>query len=224
MNFVKVFTSLMLLSFCCGAEQESPRPALVDNERVLIERIKQVAGWDKKGFVVRINEVPGDFLSRLEKDSFPERLPDEEQETFWKIVIRRYAEAYEKAQRQANDRNQPGPANFCKQIQDLFAKRLEMRGGGSVSWEMWMYLPGYVEWVLGHIESGKSQPMSNEELLKTWMGSHPFDLNPDSSTEKRLAEVITELRRIEAKLPPTQAQFLRSEFYRFFLKETPSPN
>lgn len=178
----------------------------------------------QSGFVTRINEVPADFLLMLEEDSYPERLAEEEQATYWKVVIRRYAEAYEKTQMQANDRNHSIPARLRKQIQDLFAKRLEMRGGGSISWGRWMYLPGYLEWVLGHIESGKSQPMSDKELSKTWMGSHPFDLNPDSSTEKRLTEVITELKRTEAKLPTTQAQFLRSEFYRFFLKETPSSN
>ena len=212
----------MLLSFCCGAEQESPRPALVDNERVLIERIKQVAGWDKKGFVVRINEVPGDFLSRLEKDSFPERLPDEEQATFWKIVIRRYAEAYEKAQKQANDRNQPGAAKLRKQIQDLFAKRLEMRGGGSVSWEMWMYLPGYVEWILGHMDSGGDRSPSDQQLMRETLASYPLDLNPDAENKERVARVIADLKQIESKLAAPQAHYLRNEFVRFFKKETPS--
>lgn len=87
-----------------------------------------------------------------------------------------------------------------------------------------MYLPGYVEWILGHINSEAELPPTDQELLKTSLASYPFDMNPASESEKALQGVISDLKKIEAKLPSKQAAFLRAEFHRFFSKEIPSAN
>lgn len=204
--------------------QAADKPQLLDNERAFADRIKKVCGWNDQGFVTRINEINPDFITSLEAESDPEKVSWDHQRPFWKEIIRRYAEAYEKAQKQANDRREISATKFRTQIQDVFAKRLKLRGGGSVSWEMWMYLPGYVEWVLGHMNSQTEPSPTDQELLKTSLALYPFDMNPYSESEKALRGVISDLKKIEAKLPPKQAAFLRAEFHRFFLKEIPSAN
>lgn len=204
--------------------QAAEKPQLLNNERAFADRIKKVCGWNDQGFVTRINEIKPDFITGLEAESDPEKVSWDHQRPFWKEIIRRYAETYEMIQKQANNQQKAIAIKYRKEIQDLFAKRLELRGGGSVSWEMWMYLPGYVEWVLGHMNSQTEPPPTDEELLKTSLALYPFDMNPPSESEKALNGVISDLKRIEAKLPPKQAAFLRAEFHRFFLKEIPSAN
>lgn len=204
--------------------QAADKPQLLDNERAFADRIKKVCGWNDQGFVTRINEINPDFITSLEAESDPEKVSWDHQRPFWKEIIRRYAEAYEKAQKQANDRREISATKFRTQIQDVFAKRLKLRGGGSVSWEMWMYLPGYVEWVLGHMNSQTEPSPTDQELLKTSLALYPFDMNPSSESEKALRGVISDLKKIEAKLPSKEAAFLRAEFHRFFLKEIPSAN
>jgi hypothetical protein len=204
--------------------QAAEKPQLLNNERAFADRIKKVCGWNDQGFVTRINEIKPDFITGLEAESDPEKVSWDHQRPFWKEIIRRYAKTYEKAQKQVNDQQRIAASKYRKEIQDLFAKRLELRGGGSVSWEMWMYLPGYVEWVLGHMNSQTEPPPTDEELLKTSLALYPFDMNPSSESEKALKGVISDLKRIEAKLPQKQAAFLRAEFHRFFLKEIPSAN
>lgn len=197
---------------------------LLDNKQAFADRIKKVCGWNDQGFVTRINEIKPDFIAGLEAESDPEKVSWDHQRPFWKEIIRRYAETYEVIQKQANNQQKAIAIKYRKEIQDLFAKRLELRGGGSVSWEMWMYLPGYVEWVLGHMNSQTEPPPTDAELLKTSLALYPFDMNPSSESEKALKGVISDLKKIEAKLPPKQAAFLRAEFHRFFLKEIPSAN
>jgi hypothetical protein len=204
--------------------QAAEKPQLLNNERAFADRIKKVCGWNDQGFVTRINEIKPDFITGLEAESDPEKVSWDHQRPFWKEIIRRYAETYEMIQKQANNQQKAIAIKYRKEIQDLFAKRLELRGGGSVSWEMWMYLPGYVEWVLGHMNSQTEPPPTDEELLKTSLALYPFDMNPSSESEKALKGVISDLKRIEAKLPQKQAAFLRAEFHRFFLKEIPSAN
>jgi len=197
---------------------------LLDNEKAFADRIKKACGWNDQGFVSRINEINPDFFASLEAESNPQKVVWDQQRPFWKEIIRRYADTYEMLQKQANDRRVISAAKFRSQIQDLFAKRLKLRGGGSVSWEMWMYLPGYVEWILGHISSETELPPTDQELLKTSLASYPFDMNPAAESEKALQGVISDLKKIEAKLPSKQAAFLRAEFHRFFSKEISSAN
>ena len=197
---------------------------LLDNKRAFADRIRRTCGWNDQGFVTRINEINPDFFASLEAESDPEKVSWDHQRPFWKEIIRRYAETYEMIQKQANNQQKAIAIKYRKEVQDLFAKRLELRGGGSVSWEMWMYLPGYVEWVLGHMNSQTEPSPTDQELLKTSLALYPFDINPSSENEKALKGVISDLKKIEAKLPPKQAAFLRAEFHRFFLKEIPSAN
>ena len=195
---------------------------LLDNKQAFAERIKKVCGWDDQGFVTRINEIKPDFITSLEAESDPEKVSWDHQRPFWKEIIRRYAGTYEMIQKQANNQQKAIAIKYRKEIQDLFAKRLELRGGGSVSWEMWMYLPGYVEWILGHINTESDRSPTDQELLQASLASFPFEMNP--GTEKAVKGVISDLKRIEGKLPPKQAVFLRAEFHRFFSKEIPSAN
>lgn len=198
------------------------RPQLLDNDRAFVDRIKKVCGWNDQGFVTRINEISPDFINGLEAESDPEKVSWDHQRPFWKEIIRRYAETYEKVQKRVNDQQKIVAAKYRKEIQDLFAKRLELRGGGSVSWEMWMYLPGYVEWILGHINTQSEQSPTDQELLQSSLTSCPYETN--SGTEKAIKVVISNLKDIETKLPAKQAAFLRAEFQRFFSKEIPSAN
>lgn len=216
--------SVIFLASLALPARSGEKPQLLDNERAFADRIRKTCGWNDQGFVTRINEINPDFFASLEAESDPQKVVWDQQRPFWKEIIRRYAEAYEKVQKQANDRREISAAKFRTQIQDVFAKRLKLRGGGSVSWEMWMYLPGYVEWILGHINSETELPPTDQELLKTSLASYPFDMNPASESEKALQGVISDLKKIEAKLPSKQAAFLRAEFHRFFSKEIPSDN
>jgi len=202
--------------------QEGEMPQLLDNMRAFTDRIKKVCGWDDQGFVTRINEIRPDFITNLEAESDPEKVSWDHQRPFWKEIIRRYAGTYEMTQKQANTQQKAIAINYRKEIQDLFAKRLELRGGGSVSWEMGMYIPGYVEWILGHINTESDRSPTDQELLQASLASFPFEMNP--GTEKAVKGVISDLKRIEGKLPKKQAAFLRAEFHRFFSKEIPSAN
>jgi hypothetical protein len=216
------FAGLLSLAAMASPLHGGERLQLLDNERAFADRIKKVCGWGDQGFITRINEIRPDFITSLEAESDPEKVSWDHQRPFWKEIIRRYAETYEKIQRQANTQQKAIAINYRKEIQDLFAKRLELRGGGSVSWEMWMYLPGYVEWILGHINTESDRSPTDQELLQASLASFPFEMNPD--TEKAINGVISDLKRIEDKLPKKQALFLRAEFHRFFSKEIPSAN
>ena len=224
MTLTRIRTIVGLLSMAAMASSlnGSERPQLLDNERAFADRIKKACGWSDQGFVTRINEIKPDFITSLEAESDPEKVSWDHQRPFWKEIIRRYAETYEKIQRQANTQQKAIAINYRKEIQDLFAKRLELRGGGSVSWEMWMYLPGYVEWILGHINTESDRSPTDQELLQASLASFPFEMN--LGTEKAVKGVISDLKRIEGKLPKKQAAFLRAEFDRFFSKEIPSAN
>lgn len=217
-----LFAGLLLLATLTSHLHGGEKPQLLDNKLAFTDRIKKVCGWDDQGFVTRINEVGPDFITSLEAESDPEKVSWDHQRPFWKEIIRRYAGTYEMIQKQANNQQKAIAIKYRKEIQDLFAKRLELRGGGSVSWEMWMYLPGYVEWILGHINTESDRSPTDQELLQASLASFPFEMNPD--TEKAINGVISDLKRIEGKLPPKQAVFLRAEFHRFFSKEIPSAN
>ena len=223
-TFTRIWTIVGLLSMAAIASslQGGEKPQLLDNERAFADRIKKVCGWDDQGFVSRINEIKPDFITSLEAESDPEKVSWDHQRPFWKEIIRRYAETYEKIQRQANNQQKAIAINYRKEIQDLFAKRLELRGGGSVSWEMGMYIPGYVEWILGHINTEAERTPTDQELLQASLASFPLEMNPGA--EKAVKGVISDLKRIEGKLPKKQAAFLRAEFHRFFSKEIPSAN
>jgi hypothetical protein len=216
------FAGLLSLAAMASPLHGGERLQLLDNERAFADRIKKVCGWDDQGFVSRINEIKPDFITSLEAESDPEKVSWDHQRPFWKEIIRRYAGTYEMTQKQANTQQKAIAINYRKEIQDLFAKRLELRGGGSVSWEMWMYLPGYVEWILGHINTESDRSPTDQELLQASLASFPFEMNP--GTEKAVKGVISDLKRIEGKLPKKQAAFLRAEFHRFFSKEIPSAN
>ena len=218
------FAGLLSLAAIASSIHGGERPQLLDNERAFADQIKKVCGWDDQGFVTRINEIKPDFITSLEAESDPEKVSWDHQRPFWKEIIRRYAETYEKIQRQANNQQKIVASKYRKEIQDLFAKRHNLRGGGSVSWEMGMYIPGYVEWILGHINTVAERPPTDQELLKSSLTSYPFDVNPGAENEKVIKGVISDLKRLEGKLPPKQAAFLRAEFHRFFLKEIPSAN
>jgi hypothetical protein len=216
------FAGLLSLAVMASSLNGGERPQLLDNERAFADRIKKACGWNDQGFVTRINEIKPDFITRLEAESDAEKVSWDHQRPFWKEIIRRYAGTYEMIQKQANNQQKAIAINYRKEIQDLFAKRLELRGGGSVSWEMWMYLPGYVEWILGHINTQSEQSPTDQELLKASLASCPYEMNPGA--EKAIKGVISDLKKIEAKLAPKQAAFLRAEFHRFFSKEIPSAN
>jgi len=216
------FAGLLSLAAMASPLHGGERLQLLDNERAFADRIKKVCGWGDQGFITRINEIRPDFITSLEAESDPEKVSWDHQRPFWKEIIRRYAETYEKIQRQANTQQKAIAINYRKEIQDLFAKRLELRGGGSVSWEMGMYIPGYVEWILGHINTESDRSPTDQELLQASLASFPFEMNP--GTEKAVKGVISDLKRIEGKLPKKQAAFLRAEFHRFFSKEIPSAN
>ncbi len=216
------FAGLLSLAVMASSLNGGERPQLLDNERAFADRIKKACGWNDQGFVTRVNEIKSDFITTLEAESDPEKVSWDHQRPFWKEIIRRYAGTYEMTQKQANTQQKAIAINYRKEIQDLFAKRLELRGGGSVSWEMWMYLPGYVEWILGHINTESDRSPTDQELLQASLASFPFEMNP--GTEKAVMGVISDLKRIESKLPPKQAAFLRIEFQRFFLNKIPSAN
>lgn len=217
-----LLAGLLLLATLTSHLQGGEKPQFLDNKLAFTDRIKRVCGWDDQGFVTRINEVRPDFITSLEAESDPEKVSWDHQRPFWKEIIRRYAGTYEMIQKQANNQQKAIAIKYRKEIQDLFAKRLELRGGGSVSWEMWMYLPGYVEWILGHINTESDRSPTDQELLQASLASFPFEMNP--GTEKAVKGVISDLKRIEGKLPKKQAAFLRAEFHRFFSKEIPSAN
>ena len=187
---IRIWTFVGLLSMAAMASSlhGGDRPQLLDNERAFVDRIKKVCGWNDQGFVTRINEISPDFINGLEAESDPEKVSWDHQRPFWKEIIRRYAETYEKAQKRVNDQQKIVAAKYRKEIQDLFTKRLELRGGGSVSWEMWMYLPGYVEWILGHINTESDRSPTDQELLQASLASFPFEMNP--GTERRSRELF----------------------------------
>ena len=94
-----------------------------------------------------------------------------------------------------------------------------MRGGGSASATMWIFLPGLVEWIIGHEDMESGRPISDSDLLEFSTNSYPFNIKPDPIMKVKLDEIISELIKIEAQLPSHQAAFLRSEFVRFFAKD-----
>jgi len=214
--------SVIFLASLALPARSGEKPQLLDNERAFADRIRKTCGWNDQGFVTRINEINPDFITSLEAESDPEKVSWDHQRPFWKEIIRRYAETYEKIQRQANNQQKIVASKYRKEIQDVFAKRHDLRGGGSVSWEMGVYIPGYVEWILGHINTEAERPPTDQELLQASLASFPFEMNPGA--EKAVKGVISDLKRLEGKLPPKQAAFLRAEFYRFFSKEIPSTN
>ena len=194
---------------------------ILNNERAFSDRIKEACGWGPDGFVTRINEVDGDFLSQIESESDPEKVLWDQELVFWKEVNRRYAEVYEKTQRQLNNLREIDSTQWREPLLDIFSRRLALRGGGSVSQEMGMYLPGYVEWMLGHMGTAEAKPPSHQQLFQETMNSYPFDLGPNPTLRNELLAIISELQKLESKLPPRQAAFVRAEFYRFFKNETP---
>ena len=124
------FAGLLSLAAMASSIHGGERPQLLDNERAFADQIKKVCGWDDQGFVTSINEIKPDFITSLEAESDPEKVSWDHQRPFWKEIIRRYAETYEKIQRQANNQQKIVASKYRKEIQDLFAKRHNLRGGG----------------------------------------------------------------------------------------------
>jgi len=212
--------SVIFLASLALPARSGEKPQLLDNERAFADRIRKTCGWNDQGFVTRINEINPDFFASLEAESDPQKVVWDQQRPFWKEIIRRYAEAYEKVQKQANDRREISATKFRTQIQDVFAKRLKLRGGSSVSWEMWMYLPGYVEWILGHISSETELPPTDQELLKTSLASYPFDMNPAAESEKALQGVISDLKKLRQSYLPSRQLFFVPSSIGFFQKKS----
>lgn len=154
---VKMAVFLLLVlgiawGFECRAQKPASRVPLVENETALAARIKQAAGWNDKGFVKRVSELPPDLLEEVEAESDPDRVSWDRQGPFWKEVLQRVANNYKKCQEQANAKRGLAAARIRNEIEHLFARRLTLRGGGSASWEMWVYLPSHVDWIIGHMD------------------------------------------------------------------------
>jgi len=185
------------------------------NDEAFTRQLKQVCGWNERGFIERVDEAPVDFFNAGTSGSGNDEVPG----NFWKEVARRYGEVYLKAQRHSNDQRKLITEILRKEIEDLFARRLGLRGGGSTSATMWIFIPGLVEWIIGHEDMETDRPISDSDLLEFSMNSYPFNMNPDPIMKVKLDEIISDLKKIEAQLPPHQAAFLRSEFVRFFAKD-----
>jgi len=194
---------------------------ILNNERAFSNRIKKACGWGPEGFLKRINEVDAEFLAKIESESDPEKVLWDREMVFWKEVLKRYGSVYEKTQRKQNNLREISTTKWREPLMDIFAKRLELRGGGSVSQEMWMYLPGYIEWILGHMETGEAKPPTHEQLFQDTLQGYPFHLGLDPSAKNRVAKVLSDLKHLESQMPARQAAFVRAEFERFFTKEIP---
>lgn len=198
-----------------------PDNQILNNERLFSDRIKKACGWGEEGFITRINEVDADFLTQIQNESDPEKVLWDREMVFWKEVNKRYGLVYEKTQREMNNLRGIGTTQWREPLLEIFSKRLELRGGGSVSQEMWMYLPGHIEWILGHMETGEARPPTHQQLFQNTLEAYPFHLGYDSSAKNKLANIISDLKNLESKMPMQQAAFVRAEFERFFRKEIP---
>jgi hypothetical protein len=191
---------------------------VLNSPKALGQQVKKIAGWNSEGFVLRITDIPPDLLNQLEAQSDPAAVKWDQQGPFWKEIIKRISVTYRTLQREVNvARNLP--ANKLRgKIQDVFGRLLQMRGGGSVSWEMGVNLEPHVEWIIGHMDSGKNEiAQSDEKLLQQLLRAYPFSVNGASATDKRrVAEIISDLRSVEESLTPQQGAFLRREFAKFF--------
>lgn len=194
---------------------------ILNNERAFSDRIKEACGWGADGFITRINEVDADFLGQILAESDPEKVLWDRETGFWMEVVKRYGAIYEKTQREQNHLKDISTAQWREPLLDIFSRRLELRGGGSVSQEMWLYLPGHIEYILGHMETGEARPPTHQQLFQETMQGHPFHLGIDPSAENRVAKVLSDLKGLETQMPARQAAFVRAEFDRFFKKEIP---
>ena len=160
----------------------------------------------KQGFNVAPQKIDYDNYPKLEP--LLERWP-----TLWKSVQATIAEEYEKRQREVNDKNRPNARKWRKILKDSFDEACSLRGGGSMTAELYTYSGAYSEWLISQYHPVSDPYLSDDEIAKKLKKDFEGLSRADLASFQKVATHLSGLDRFLAK---PEAAFIRKEFVAYF--------
>jgi hypothetical protein len=201
--------ALLLSPGCFAVDQDEFDAAAVAADKIVKQEL-MTNYQGEKGLLVKPGDIDPEENPKLK--ALDEKFP-----TLWKRISQSIAENYVATFKPFNDANSSNAAKMRPHLTDAFMKTMKLRGGGSASASLGVYLPAQVEWMIGNVGRKQREPMADEafvsRLAQAIIVGYPGN---ESKLRNELKPVLKAIKQAEALLNRNQVGFVRAEFLAYF--------